>query len=152
MMEDKMDELIEEEKKHHKMLEEYYDRINKQNMVKNALLLAILMVMIFHAIFCCPHAPVKGFELDKYVEDQNGNPLANATVIIYNHPNGMVIAQKETDVHGWANFSSIKYGCYYLWVSYGGVTEGEWIWMTEDKQITNTLTLPTEGHGDGGRT
>ena len=143
MIEDKIDELIDEERRHHAVIE-------KQTKLKNAILIGILIAIILHFIFCCPHAPVKGYELDKYVEDQDGNPLANATVIIYNHPNGMVIAQKETNVHGWANFSNIKYGCYYLWVSYGGVTEGEWVWLTEDKQITNTLTLPTEGHRGGG--
>ena len=139
MLEDKIDELIEEERKHN-------DKIEVIEKIKVIMLVAILIVLILHFIFCCPHASVKGYELDKYVEDQYGNPLANATVIIYDHPNGMVVAQKETDEHGWANFSNIKYGCYYLWVSYGGVSNGEWVWLTEDKEVTNTITLPTEGH------
>ena len=137
MMEDKFDELIGEQKRHH-------NKIEAQNRLKNVLLFMILLAIIFHAVFCCPHPAVKGYELDKYVEDTDGNPLAGATVVLYNHPNGMVISQGETDENGWANFTNIRYGHYYLWVSYGGVTNGEWVWVTEDTQITNTLALPTE--------
>ena len=118
----------------------------KNDRIRNAILLFILIVLIVSLIFhfpCTCH--VKGYELDKEVVDQDGNPLVGATVILYNHPNGMVVAQGETDNHGWYNFTSIQYGHYFLWVSYGGVTSSEWVWLTEDTEITNTLTLPTEG-------
>jgi len=107
--------------------------------------LAIVFGSVLNAFHCPCTCHVKGYELDKYVKDQDGNPLVGATVILYNHPNGMVVAQGETDEHDWYNFTNIQYGHYFLWVSYGGVISSEWIWLTEDKEITNTLTLPTEG-------
>jgi len=120
----------------------------KRDNLKNMLLFMIFLAIVFGSVLNAFHCPctycVKGYELDKYVEDQSGNPLTGATVILYNHPNGMVIAQGETDEYGWKNFTGISYGHYFLWVSYGGVTSSEWIWLTEDKEITNTLTLPTE--------
>jgi len=143
--EEKIELLIEEQRRHHKEKE-------KADKIRNIILFLILIVLILRLFYCpCPQAPtpVKGYELDKYVEDQNGNPLAGATVILYNHPNGMVIAQGETDEYGWCNFTNLQYGRYFLWVSYGGITSSEWVWVTEDMQITNTLTLPTEGLGRG---
>ena len=127
----------------------------KRDNLKNVLLFMIFLAIVFGSVLNAFHCPctchVKGYELDKYVKDQDGNPLVGATVILYNHPNGMVVAQGETDEHGWYNFTNIQYGHYFLWVSYGGVISSEWIWLTEDKEITNTLTLPTEGQvcGEG---
>jgi len=143
--EEKIELLMEEQRRHHKEKE-------KADKIRNIILFLILIVLILRLFYCpCPQAPttVKGYELDKYVEDQNGNPLAGATVILYNHPNGMIIAQGETDEYGWCNFTNLQYGRYFLWVSYGGITSSEWVWITEDTQITNTLTLPTEGLGRG---
>ena len=135
-------ERIEEQIRHHKEKE-------KADKIRNIILFLLLIVLIIHLFYCPCHAPapVRGYELDKYVEDQNGNPLAGATVILYNHPNGMVISQGETDEYGWCNFTDLQYGKYFLWVSYGGVISSEWVWITENKEITNTLTLPTDGVG-----
>jgi len=123
----------------------------KSDRIRNVILFFILIALILSVILChCPcTCHVKGYELDKEVVDQNGNPLVGATVILYNHPNGMVVAQGETDSNGWYNFTNIQYGHYFLWVSYGGVTSSEWVWLTEDTEITNTLTLPTEGQACG---
>jgi len=124
----------------------------KSDRIKNVILFFILIALILSVILC--HFPctchVKGYELDKEVVDQDGNPLVGATVILYNHPNGMVVAQGETDNHGWYNFTNMQYGHYFLRVSYGGVISSEWVWLTEDTEITNTLTLPTEGQVCGG--
>jgi len=136
-LEEKIDLLRKEEEKYHSMKK-------KLDITKIILLILVLVVLVLLYHCNCPTS-VKGYELDKYVEDQNGNPLVNATVILYNHPNGEEIARGETDEHGWCNFTDISYGYYYLWVAYGGVYEGEWIWLTEDKEMTNALTLPTEG-------
>lgn len=144
-VEEKIELLMEEQRRHH-------DAKEKADKIRNIILFLILIVLIIRLFYCpCPYTPtpVKGYELDKYVEDQNGNPLEGATVILYNHPNGMVIAQGETDEYGWCNFTDLQYGKYFLWVSYGGVVSSEWVWITEDTQITNTLTLPTEGLGYG---
>jgi len=131
--------------------EKFLEKQEKRENTKIMLLLLILFAIIFNMIYShspCPSL-AKGFELDKKVEDQHGNPLVGATVILYNHPNGMVIAQGETGERGWCNFTELSYGHYFLWVSYGGITDGEWVWITENNVIVNTLTLPAEelGHG-----
>ena len=135
--------LLEEEKRHNRAKE-------KSDKIRNIILFLILIILIISLFHCpCPNAPthVKGYELDKYVKDQNEDPLIGATVILYNHPNGMVVAQGVTDENGWCNFTDLQYGHYFLWVSYGGITSSEWVWLKEDINITNTLTLPTEGLG-----
>ena len=135
--------LLEEEKRHNRAKE-------KSDKIRNIILFFILIVLIISLFHCpCPNAPthVKGYELDKYVKDQNEDPLIGATVILYNHPNGMVVAQGVTDENGWCNFTNLQYRRYFLWVSYGGITSSEWVWLKEDINITNTLTLPTEGLG-----
>ena len=129
--------------------EKFLEKQEKRENTKIMLLLLILFAIIFNMVYPpCPSL-AKGYELDKKVENQNGDPLIGATVILYNHPNGVVVAQGETDDNGWCNFTNLQYGHYFLWVSYGGITDGEWVWITENKVIVNTLTLPAEelGHG-----
>lgn len=143
-IEERIEWLIEEQRRHHEAKE-------RADRIRNIILFLILLVLILRLFYCpCPHpATVKGYEVNKYVQDQYGNPLEGATVILYNTPNGMIIAQGETDEHGWCNFTDIRYGRYFLWVSYGGIVSSEWVWVTEDTEITNTLSLPTEGSGCG---
>jgi len=143
--------IIELEKERLELEKRKLSSIDKKSRMRNILLFLIFIAILLLAYHCpcqCPNT-VKGYELDKEVIDQNGNPLVGATVILYNHPNGMVVAQGETDSNGWYNFTNMQYGHYFLWVSYGGVTSSEWVWLTEDTKITNTLTLPTEYLGVG---
>ena len=135
--------LLEEEKRHNRAKE-------KSDKIRNIILFFILIVLIISLFHCpCPNAPthVKGYELDKKVVDQDGKPLEGATVILYNHKNGMEIARGETDNNGWCNFTNVQFGHHFLWVSYGGITSSDKVWVEGDINITNTLTLPTEGLG-----